>query len=110
MKTFYKIEQGKAQVGSGEFIPPESYIEYEIGNEPEELLLALEQEQSNQVKEQQLAEANQYFKDTAWIWEKYNRNVVMLGDLTADEFRVKYADIIAKQEEARATINSLEDV
>ena len=41
MKTFYKIEQGKAQVGSGEFIPPE-FIEYEVGNEPEELLLALD--------------------------------------------------------------------
>ena len=41
MKTFYKLEQGKAQVGSGEFIPPE-FIEYKIGNEPEELLLALE--------------------------------------------------------------------
>jgi len=106
MKAFYRIENNQAQVGSGEFVP-ESYIEYEIGNEPEELVLALEQEQANQVKQQQLAEANQYFKDTAWIWEKYNRNVVMLGDLTADEFRVKYADIIAKQEEARALINEL---
>ena len=41
MKSFYKIEQGKAQVGSGTFVPPE-FIEYEIGNEPEELLLALD--------------------------------------------------------------------
>lgn len=41
MKAFYKIENGKAQVGSGEFVPPE-FIEYEIGNEPEELLPALE--------------------------------------------------------------------
>ena len=40
-KTFYKIEQGKAQVGSGTFIPPE-FIEYIIGAEPEEILLALE--------------------------------------------------------------------
>lgn len=40
-KSFYKIEQGKAQVGSGIFVP-EDFIEYEIGNEPEELLLALE--------------------------------------------------------------------
>lgn len=106
MKAFYRIENNQAQVGSGEFVP-ESYIEYTVGAEPEELVLALEQEQANQVKQQQLAEANQYFKDTAWIWEKYNRNVVMLGDLTADEFRVKYADIIAKQEEARALINEL---
>ena len=40
-KSFYKIEQGKAQVGSGTFVP-EDFTEYEIGNEPEELLLALE--------------------------------------------------------------------
>lgn len=41
MKTFYKIEQGKAQVGSGTLVP-EDFIEYEVGQEPEELLLALE--------------------------------------------------------------------
>ena len=41
MKTFYKIEAGKAQVGQGTIIP-EDFIEYEIGAEPEELLLALE--------------------------------------------------------------------
>lgn len=40
MKTFYKIEQGKAQVGSGTFVPPE-FIEYEVGQEPTELLEAL---------------------------------------------------------------------
>ena len=40
-KSFYKIEQGKAQVGSGIFVP-EDFIEYEAGHEPEELLLALE--------------------------------------------------------------------
>ena len=41
MKTFYKIENGKAQVGSGTFVP-DDFIEYEIGAEPNELLLALE--------------------------------------------------------------------
>ena len=41
MKTFYKIVDNKAQIGSGTFVP-EDFIEYEIGNEPEELLLALE--------------------------------------------------------------------
>ena len=41
MKTFYKIEQGKAQVGQGTIIP-EDFTEYIVGQEPEELLLALE--------------------------------------------------------------------
>ena len=41
MKTFYKMVDNKAQVGSGTFVPTE-FIEYIIGAEPEELLLALE--------------------------------------------------------------------
>ena len=40
-KTFYKIVDNKAQIGSGTFVP-DDFIEYEIGDEPEELLLALE--------------------------------------------------------------------
>lgn len=40
MKTFYKIENGKAQVGSGTFVPPE-FIVYIVGQEPNELLEAL---------------------------------------------------------------------
>lgn len=40
-KTFYKIVDNKAQVGSGTFVP-EDFIEYIVGTEPEELLLALE--------------------------------------------------------------------
>ena len=40
-KTFYKIVDNKAQVGSGTFVP-EDFIEYLVGQEPEELLLALE--------------------------------------------------------------------
>ena len=41
MFSFYRLEQGKAQVGSGEVVP-EDFTEYEVGKEPEELLLALE--------------------------------------------------------------------
>ena len=43
MKKFYKIENGKAQVGSGQIVP-ESFIEYIVGQEPNELLEALETE------------------------------------------------------------------
>lgn len=41
MKTFYKIEAGKAQVGSGTLVP-DGFIEYSVGQEPEELVQALE--------------------------------------------------------------------
>ena len=104
-KTFYKIENGQAQVGSGTFVP-DGFIVYEI--EPQELLDALASEEQEQTIQTQLQEAKSYLSETSWIWEKYSRNVTVLGDLTTEEFRLKYADIITKQEEARALINELE--
>ena len=56
----------------------------------------------------QIQEAKAYLTDTGWIWEKYNRNVLVLKDMTSEEFNLKYSDIIAKQEEYRALINELE--
>ena len=56
----------------------------------------------------QIQEAKAYLADTGWIWEKYNRNVLVLKDMTSEEFNLKYSDIIAKQEEYRALINELE--
>lgn len=67
---------------------------------PEEIL-----QRELQIK---LAEATQYLKDTGWIWEKFNRNVVVLKDMTEEEFSLKYADIIAEQERNRLLINKLE--
>ena len=40
MKQFYKIVDNKAQVGSGTFVP-EDFTEYQVGQEPKELLEAL---------------------------------------------------------------------
>lgn len=107
MKNFYKIENGQAQVGSGTFIP-ESFIEYIVGQEPQELLEALEAERIEQNISSQIQEAKQYLTDTGWIWEKYNRNVLVLKDMTNEEFNIKYSDVISKQEEYRALINELE--
>ena len=107
MQNFYKIENGKAQVGSGTIIP-ESFIEYIVGQEPVELTEALEAERAEQNINSQIQEAKQYLTDTGWIWEKYNRNVLVLKDMTNEEFNLKYTDIISKQEEYRALINELE--
>lgn len=107
MKTFYKIENGKAQVGSGQIVPP-TYTEYEVGKEPQELIDALEAERAKQNINSQIQEAKSYLTDTGWIWEKYNRNVLVLKDMTTEEFNLKYSDIINKQEEYRALINELE--
>ena len=107
MKAFYKIENNKAQVGSG--TPPDNtWVVYEVGQEPQELLDVLEAESKEQSLISQIQEAKQYLTETGWIWEKYNRNVLVLKDMTSEEFNLKYSDIISKQEEYRALINELE--
>ena len=50
-------------------------------------------------------DAHKYLSDTSWIWEKYNRNVLVLENMSKDDFYTKYIDIINKQEEFRALIN-----
>lgn len=107
MKKFYKIENGQAQVGSGTFVP-ESFIEYIVGQEPQELLEALDKESIVQDLTTRIAEAKQYLSETGWIWEKYSRNVLSLQDMTDAEFKTKYTDIIVLQEEVRVLINTLE--
>ena len=107
MKSFYKIIDNKAQVGSG--TPPDNtWAVYEVGQEPQELLDVLEAESKEQSLISQIQKAKQYLTETGWIWEKYNRNVLVLKDMTSDEFNLKYTDIISKQEEYRALINELE--
>ncbi len=105
MKTFYKIENGQAQVGQGTFVP-DGFIVYE--NEPQELIDALALEELEQDISSQIQEAKAYLTDTGWVWEKYNRNVLVLKDMTNEEFNLKYSDVISKQEEYRALINELE--
>lgn len=73
-----------------------------------ELTKPSEAELLKQSLTKQIQEANQYLKDTGWIWEKFSRNVVVLKDMTEEEFRLKYADIIAEQERNRLLINELE--
>ena len=107
MQNFYKIENNKAQVGSG--TPPDNtWVVYEVGQEPQELLEVLEAESKEQSISSQIQEAKAYLTETGWIWEKYNRNVLVLKDMTSEEFNLKYTDIISKQEEYRALINELE--
>lgn len=62
-KTFYKIVDNKAQVGSGTFVP-EDFIEYEIGAEPEELLLALEVEALDNELQVKINEAKEFLSKT----------------------------------------------
>lgn len=107
MKSFYKIENGQAQVGSGQIVP-ESFIEYIVGQEPVKLTEALSKESIVQDLTTRIAEAKQYLSETGWIWEKYSRNVLSIKDMTDVEFKSKYEDIILLQEQSRELINNLE--
>ena len=73
-----------------------------------QIVVAINTPTEKQVVELKISEAKQYLTDTGWIWEKYNRNVLVLKDMTNDEFNLKYSDIISKQEEYRTLINELE--
>lgn len=105
MKKYYRIVDGKQESGIGEYVP-KGFTVYET--EPQELIDALALEKQEQDLNTQIQEAKAYLSETSWIWEKYSRNVTVLGDLTNEEFKLKYADIITKQEESRALINDLE--
>lgn len=76
------------------------------GNTPEPEFT--EEEIKLQEINSQIQEAKQYLRETGWIWEKYNRNVLVLKDMTSEEFNIKYSNVIVKQEEYRALINELE--
>ena len=73
-----------------------------------QIVVAINAPTEKQVLEQRIAETKQYLTDTGWIWEKYNRNVLVLKDMTNEEFNLKYSDVISKQEEYRVLINELE--
>ena len=75
---------------------------------PQELQDAINANYAKEDLQNQIQEAKAYLTDTGWIWEKYNRNVLVLKDMTSEEFNLKYTDIISKQEEYRALINELE--
>lgn len=95
------------------FEPSQSIIERDglvkiTKEEFEGIIVELNTPTEKQVLEQRIVEAKAYLTDTGWIWEKYNRNVILLKDMTSEEFSLKYSDIISKQEEYRALINELE--
>lgn len=88
-------------------IKAEEYKQWlEEGNTPEPEFT--EEEIRTAEINSQIAEAKAYLASTGWIWEKYNRNVLVLKDMTSEEFNLKYSDIASKQEEYRALINELE--
>ena len=108
----YYMTEGKF----AENTPKDAIEQYEMFLEIEEWLKNggsiepefTEEEIKLQEINNQIQEAKQYLTETGWIWEKYNRNVLVLKNMTSDEFNLKYSGIISKQEEYRALMNELE--
>lgn len=63
MKAFYLIQDGKAQVGQGTIVPSD-FIEYTVGEEPKELLEALEAEKVAMELQAKIQEAKAYLDST----------------------------------------------
>ena len=99
---------GKRVVMSGDDYVVFENLEKVSQDKIDEAMILKEQKEKEIVNQNKINEAKNYLVDTCWIWEKYNRNVLVLKDLTEDEFKTKYNDIILKQEECRTLINELE--
>ena len=98
MKAFYKIVDNKAQVGSG--TPPDNtWVVYEVGQEPQELLDALEAESKEQSLNSQIQEAKAYLISTDFY---------MTVDKYAELSEGRKAELTTKRAEARELINELE--
>ena len=94
MKAFYLIENGQAQVGQGELVP-DGFTVYEVGNEPVELLEALQAEEAKSLQEAKLSEAKSYLTNTDFYYARLSET----GELVPDE-------VVAKRKEAREFIRS----
>ena len=107
MQTFYKIEKGKAQVGSGTFVPPE-FQEYEVGQEPQELLEALaidsEEQRIQSIKSKAGELINSKYPDYKQL------NILRIGGVELEAMTAYIDGIRAISNEAESNGTKVEDV
>lgn len=107
MYSFYKIENGQAQVGSGTIVP-DGFIIYESGKEPVELNEALINEIETNNLKQEISKAKNELSLFDWINSKYVREVQILKTMTSDEYYLKYEQEYTKMRTLVTLINNLE--
>lgn len=103
MKTFYRIENGQAQVGSGTLVP-DGFVEYSIYEEPQELTDALSKEQEAQDLQNKLNEAKAYLANTDYIVTKIAEAQALGEDTTL--LLSKYAVELQQRKEAREFVGA----
>lgn len=107
MKTFYKLENNKAQIGSGTFIP-ESFTVYEVGKEPQELLEALAIDTEEQRIQSIKAKAAELIRNKYPDYKQLN--IIRVGGVELEEMTAYIDGIRAISNEAEASGIKVEDV
>lgn len=107
MANFYKIENGKAQVGSGTFVPPE-FIEYEVGQEPQELLEAFEIDSEEQRIQAIKSKAAELIRNKYPDYKQLN--IIRVAGVELEEMTAYIDGIRAISNEAEASGIKVEDV
>lgn len=106
-KSFYKIENGKAQVGSGTFVPPE-FTEYEVGQEPNELIEALaidtEEQRIQSIKEKAAELIRNKYPDYKQL------NIIRTGGAELEVMTAYIDGIRAISNEAEKSGTQVEDI
>lgn len=107
MKTFYKIENGQAQVGSGTFTPPE-FIEYTVGEEPAELLEALAIDTEEQRIQSIKSKASELIRNKYHDYKQLN--IIRVGGVELEEMTAYIDGIRAISNEAEKSGIKVEDI
>ena len=106
-KTFYKIENSKIQVGSGTFVPPD-FIEYEVGQEPNELLDAIaidsEEQRIQAIKSKAGELINSKYPDYKQL------NILRIGGAELEAMTAYIDGIRAISNEAESNGTKVEDI
>ena len=102
--NFYRIENGVLQVGEDNNVP-DGFIEYKIGEEPQELLDAFAEKLNFANNISEIEKAKQYLVDTDWVAAKLAE---ANAGIIADDIKAKYAAVFAERANAREKINQSE--
>lgn len=108
MKAFYKLENNQAQVGSGDFIP-DDFVEYIVGQEPEELQLALVLEKEADRVKAIKAKAGTLILSKYSIEKQSSANLGIYGQEYLDTMKAFIADVIKQSNELEADVSKTAD-
>lgn len=84
MRTFYKLNEGKAETGSGSTVP-EGFIEYQVGQEPDELKIALDAFNTSEATEKMITAWKENRQKLVGAIEVTHNGIIYQGDEKSQE-------------------------